>query len=470
MCLPVEMDVFLCKTQFCQQLVAQYVTQHSWQAEVWFMGHTSSDVLVSAAAIDRSSGGGATDTFSTQAVGDDSPEQQQDAEADSRPAAAVSPIHADYSQVLHVKGKSDLKHTAQLLECWAQHPEFPMLTVIGQSSVKDDVTQKVLSGSVQNIQLLPKPAEDAAAADAVRDMARRLALAAAAAAVPPPAADAAKPAAATTAGAAAKQVAASGAQPSAKAAAGSTPAPVASKAAAKPHQFGLKRQKVQQPAQPEQPQHAQPAAKEAAQQQQQPATQQPKQPARQFGQRHKQPASQLTVQQSWQEPATGQEITPESAELQESKQKVLELFSTLGLNTEPIAAATRRLLSSSSAFARQLLGSSSSTDSDQAAVQLAGKHLGWMPPVLDKQRLLSFYYTRQMQASSGVQICVSEREGFGHYMNEARAAGALVVSTDHPPMNELVRDGVSGLLVKPSRTGSDTSWQVRVLELEGLED
>jgi hypothetical protein len=31
--------------------------------------------------------------------------------------------------------------------------------------------------------------------------------------------------------------------------------------------------------------------------------------------------------------------------------------------------------------------------------------------------------------------------------------GALIVSTDHPPMNELVAPG-SGVLVRPSRTSS----------------
>lgn len=33
--------------------------------------------------------------------------------------------------VLHVRGKSGLKHTKQLLDCWLQHPEWPQLTVVG---------------------------------------------------------------------------------------------------------------------------------------------------------------------------------------------------------------------------------------------------------------------------------------------------------------------------------------------------
>jgi hypothetical protein len=43
--------------------------------------------------------------------------------------------------------------------------------------------------------------------------------------------------------------------------------------------------------------------------------------------------------------------------------------------------------------------------------------------------------------------------GFGHYLNEARAAAALVITTDHPPMDEMVTKS-SGLLIAPERTGS----------------
>jgi hypothetical protein len=58
-----------------------------------------------------------------------------------------------------------------------------------------------------------------------------------------------------------------------------------------------------------------------------------------------------------------------------------------------------------------------------------------------------------MQLESGVHLCVSEREGFGHYLNEARGAAAVVITTEHPPMNELVRPGV-GVLVPPDTTSS----------------
>ncbi|KAJ3112572.1 hypothetical protein HK100_002283 [Physocladia obscura] len=60
---------------------------------------------------------------------------------------------------------------------------------------------------------------------------------------------------------------------------------------------------------------------------------------------------------------------------------------------------------------------------------------------------LEFPELRQLQLAHGVHLCPSTQEGFGHYINEARAVGAVVVTTNHAPMNEFIQDGVSGFLV-----------------------
>ncbi|KAJ1547877.1 hypothetical protein HK405_004729, partial [Cladochytrium tenue] len=59
----------------------------------------------------------------------------------------------------------------------------------------------------------------------------------------------------------------------------------------------------------------------------------------------------------------------------------------------------------------------------------------------------------RLSASHGVHLCPSQQEGYGHYINAARALGALVLTTDYPPMNEFVEDGVSGILVRRTADG-----------------
>lgn len=54
---------------------------------------------------------------------------------------------------------------------------------------------------------------------------------------------------------------------------------------------------------------------------------------------------------------------------------------------------------------------------------------------------------RQLQKQSGIHLIPSAAEGFGHALNEARAAAAVLVTTDGPPMNDFVRDGTTGILV-----------------------
>jgi len=76
---------------------------------------------------------------------------------------------------------------------------------------------------------------------------------------------------------------------------------------------------------------------------------------------------------------------------------------------------------------------------------------------------------RRLQNESGVHVCPSEAEGFGHSIVEAMGCRALVVTTDAPPMNELVSPD-RGLLVKYDRTTPRRWGTAYYVERRSMED
>lgn len=59
---------------------------------------------------------------------------------------------------------------------------------------------------------------------------------------------------------------------------------------------------------------------------------------------------------------------------------------------------------------------------------------------------------KRLQNAHRFHLCPSETEGFGHYLVEAMGAGAVVVTLDAPPMNEMITPE-RGALIPYSRTG-----------------
>jgi glycosyltransferase involved in cell wall biosynthesis len=90
------------------------------------------------------------------------------------------------------------------------------------------------------------------------------------------------------------------------------------------------------------------------------------------------------------------------------------------------------------------------------------------PNIDFETRFVSDAELRQLQNRHQFHVCTSETEGWGHYIVEAESAGAIVLATDAPPMNELVtRD--RGILLRAVVSGAQhlaTTYQVESAALE----
>lgn len=75
---------------------------------------------------------------------------------------------------------------------------------------------------------------------------------------------------------------------------------------------------------------------------------------------------------------------------------------------------------------------------------------------------------RELQNAHRFHICPSEVEGYGHYIAEAMSTGAVVLTTDAAPMNELVTPGCGVLLgcTPGARIGLDRRHLVGVADIE----
>jgi len=62
-------------------------------------------------------------------------------------------------------------------------------------------------------------------------------------------------------------------------------------------------------------------------------------------------------------------------------------------------------------------------------------------------KFLSEDQIEELQTEAGVWMCPSEAEGYGLYISEGKSVGSVVLTTDFPPMNELVTEK-EGFLVK----------------------
>jgi len=63
-----------------------------------------------------------------------------------------------------------------------------------------------------------------------------------------------------------------------------------------------------------------------------------------------------------------------------------------------------------------------------------------VPNICWRDSYLPLKQLRQLQNECGIHLCLSETEGYGHYLMEAMSLEAVVLTTNAPPMNEFIDD------------------------------
>lgn len=71
------------------------------------------------------------------------------------------------------------------------------------------------------------------------------------------------------------------------------------------------------------------------------------------------------------------------------------------------------------------------------------------PNIIKIEERLSYNNLKRLMNKCLFHVCTSEYEGFGHYINESKSCGAVIISTNAAPMNELIPNHV-GILCEPS--------------------
>jgi glycosyltransferase involved in cell wall biosynthesis len=90
------------------------------------------------------------------------------------------------------------------------------------------------------------------------------------------------------------------------------------------------------------------------------------------------------------------------------------------------------------------------------------------PNIEARVAYLSDQELRRLQNESVFHLCLSLTEGWGHYIVEAMGVGAVTISVDARPMNELVTPA-RGVLVPYRATGTQRLATTYLFDEAGLE-
>ncbi|HET6430609.1 glycosyltransferase family 4 protein [Dyella sp.] len=98
----------------------------------------------------------------------------------------------------------------------------------------------------------------------------------------------------------------------------------------------------------------------------------------------------------------------------------------------------------------------------------AGSPASTAANVRHRVEYLSREELQRLQNEHAFHVCLSETEGWGHYIAEAMGCGAIVVTCDAPPMNELVRPE-RGVLVAARPTRAFNMAQLYEFDEQAME-
>nr|WP_235444081.1 glycosyltransferase [Xanthomonas translucens] len=93
---------------------------------------------------------------------------------------------------------------------------------------------------------------------------------------------------------------------------------------------------------------------------------------------------------------------------------------------------------------------------------IEAENIDYLTGYLDQREL------RRLQNAHRFHLCPSEVEGFGHYIMEALSVGAVVITTDGAPMNELV-SAERGVLIDPVGEHEDNFGVRYRIDTAGIE-
>ncbi|MEA5510426.1 glycosyltransferase [Crocosphaera sp. UHCC 0190] len=149
-----------------------------------------------------------------------------------------------------------------------------------------------------------------------------------------------------------------------------------------------------------------------------------------------------------------------------------EIFHKLGCKTEYISFTSldqyEQKISKNYDKFFHLAGSNASQKGTKTLIEVWSRHPEW-PSIIVRQKKQPFhicapnieYITNflsdeilhQYQNTFGIHLCPSEVEGFGHYIVEGMSTKAVIITTNAPPMNELITSE-RGLLANYFQTKS----------------